>query len=96
MMMYNMRYPKQPFTPQKSNIIRYQKMPFLKGVTFSKAHHFGYPAVSFREGKTWMDGNRDFQHFPIPQNLKFPSSNLDFRWPFYQWMTIKNPGGNYD
>ena len=55
MMMYNMRYPKQPFTPQKSNIIRYQNMSFLKGVTFSKAHHFGYPAVSFREGKTWMD-----------------------------------------
>ena len=23
-------------TPQKSNIIRYQKLPFLKGVTFSK------------------------------------------------------------
>ena len=26
----------------------YQQLPFLKEVTFSKAHHFGYPAVSFR------------------------------------------------
>ena len=31
---------------------RYQQLPCLKGDngdTFSKAHHFGYPAVSFRE-----------------------------------------------
>ena len=26
---------------------RYQKWPYSKVVTFSKAHHFGYPAVSF-------------------------------------------------
>ena len=32
-------------TPQKFNI--YQKWPYLKGDTFSKAHHFWYPAVSF-------------------------------------------------
>ena len=24
-----------------------KKWPYLKGTTFSKAHHFGYPAVSF-------------------------------------------------
>ena len=34
------------YTPEIEH--RYQKLPFLKGVTFSKAHHFGYPAVSFR------------------------------------------------
>ena len=27
----------------------YQKWPCSKGVAFSKAHHFGYPAVSFRQ-----------------------------------------------
>ena len=30
------------------DIHRYQKWPYLKAITFSKAHHFGYPAVSFR------------------------------------------------
>ena len=26
---------------------RYQKLPYLKGVTFSKAHYFGYPNFFF-------------------------------------------------
>ena len=35
--------------PQKSNMDS-QKLSFWKGVTFSKAHHFGHPAVSFQGG----------------------------------------------
>ena len=35
-----------PATPEISH--RYQKWPYLKGVTISKAHHFGYLAVSFQ------------------------------------------------
>ena len=34
--------------PQKSNIDP-QNCQSLKGVTFSRAHHFGYPAARFRE-----------------------------------------------
>ena len=35
-------------TPQKSNELIPKMAIFEAGVTFSKAHHFGYPAVSFR------------------------------------------------
>ena len=35
--------------------VRLQKLPFLNGVTSSKAHHFGYAAVSFRGCRFFLE-----------------------------------------
>ena len=49
---------------------------FKVGVTFSKAHHFGYPAVSFRG--CWLEGSCFFSFFltPIFGELKLDAKYL--------------------
>ena len=54
--------------PLRNLTNRYQKiMSYLKqGVTFSKAHHFGYPAVSFRGCDIWFGNGNGYGTLPIP------------------------------
>ena len=47
-MFETLQHKKQQDTPQKFNSQMPKMALFEAGVTFSNAHHFGYPAVSFR------------------------------------------------